>query len=118
MVQRYAMHLKSHQKTVSVVRQGFSALFLVFLGLEKTQMSLQNELGDGFERDALAQVVDRAHAVSEVAERVIHGYLIPFPATQYQLEWGYRGRTMPALRGQFQRITPLRSAMSPRGPLR
>ena len=79
-------------------------------------MSLRNRLGDGFERDAVAQVVDRAHVVSEVAERVIHKYLIPFPATQYQLEWGYRGRTMPALRGQFPRITPARAAMPWRGP--
>jgi hypothetical protein len=48
-------------------------------------MSLQNELGDGFEREALAQVVDRGHVVSEVAASVFHGHLIPFPAIPYRL---------------------------------
>lgn len=81
------MCLKSHQKTVSGVPQGFSALCLVFLRSEKAQMSLQNRLGDDFKRDAVAQVVDRGHAVSEVAESVFHGHLIPFPATPYRCAW-------------------------------
>src|SRR6056297_1606382 len=47
MIQRYAMYLKSHQKTVSGVPQGFSAICLVFLGLEKHRCHCRTSLGTG-----------------------------------------------------------------------